>query len=62
MYDALTNFLGSFSTDYPILWALLVMVVIGGSGLGLYAFWEVVLKVVAAVFSKDNDTRRDSHA
>lgn len=61
MYDALTNFLRTFSADYPILWALLVIVIMGGSGLGLYGFWEVVLKAVSAVFSRHGNTRQDFH-
>ena len=60
MYDALTNFLRTFSADYPILWALLVMVVIGGTGLGLYAFWEVVLKAASAVFGRSGNSHRDA--
>ena len=52
MYDALTNFLRTFSADNPIPWALLVIVVIGGSALGLYAFWELVLKAGSAAFRR----------
>jgi hypothetical protein len=58
MYDALTNFLRTFSADNPLPWALLVMVVIGGSALGLYALWEVVLKAGSAAFGR---SRSDSH-
>ncbi|HEU0020769.1 MAG TPA: hypothetical protein VFR55_03735 [Dehalococcoidia bacterium] len=60
MYDALTRFLGTFSADNPILWTVLVIVVIGGTGLGLYAFWEVVLKAVSAVFSRGGNGPGDS--
>jgi hypothetical protein len=58
MYQALTDFLRTFSADNPIPWALLVIVVIGGSALGLYAFWELVLKAGSAAFSRG---RRGSH-
>ena len=69
MYQALSKFLITFSSDFPILWALLVMAVIAGTGLGLYAFWEMVLKRASAVFgghSNRNSNRssnldRDSH-
>lgn len=61
MYDALTYFLNTFSVGYPILWALLVMAAIGGTGLGLYAFWEVALKAASAVIGRGSNTRRDSH-
>ena len=60
MYQALSEFLKSFSADFPILWALLVMVVIGGTGLTLYAFWEAVLKGLAAVFGKGSDTTENT--
>jgi hypothetical protein len=58
MYDALTTFLRTFSADHPIPWALLVIVVIGGSALGLYAFWEVAFKGGSAALRRG---RRDSH-
>ncbi len=44
MYDALTDFLQEFSSRSPLLWALLVMAVVSGTGLGLYALWELVLR------------------
>ena len=44
MYDALTSFLQHFSSQFPLLWALLVMAVVAGTGLGLYVFWELVLR------------------
>ncbi len=53
MYDTLTDFMKSFSADNSVLWALLVMGVVAATGLLLYAFWEVVLKlVVTGRFSK----------
>jgi hypothetical protein len=50
MYDSIASFLKSFSTNFPLLWALLVMMVIAGTGLALYAFWELVLRWVPRVF------------
>jgi hypothetical protein len=44
------GFLKNFSANFPLLWALLVMVVIAGTGLALYSFWELVLGVVTRVF------------
>jgi hypothetical protein len=38
MYDTLTDFMKTFSTDYPALWALLVMAVVACTSLLLYAF------------------------
>ena len=43
MYDALTDFLQDFSSRWPLLWALSVMAVVAGTGLGLYVLWELVL-------------------
>ncbi len=64
MYQALTEFLITFSSDFPILWALLVMAVIAGTGLGLYAFWEIVLRGASAVFgaysNRSSDLDQDS--
>jgi hypothetical protein len=48
MYDALASFLQDLSSQSPLLWALLVMAVVAGTGLGLYALWEMVLRWVIA--------------
>ena len=45
MYDTLTDFLKSFSVDHPALWALLVMAVVACTSLGLFVFWEVILRL-----------------
>ena len=45
MYAALTEFLRTFNTAYPLLWALLVMAVVACTGLALYFFWEGVLRL-----------------
>ena len=44
MYDSFANFLIEFSDQAPILWAFLVMFVVAGTGLGLYLFWQLVLR------------------
>jgi hypothetical protein len=57
MYDSLAGFLRNFSVDFPILWALLVMAVVAGTGLTLYVLWELVLRWASSIFSPRN---RDS--
>ncbi len=52
MYDALADYLTSFSRSYPVPWALLVMVGIAATSLVLYAFWEVVLRTLFAAIRK----------
>ena len=47
MYDSLTTFVRNLSADSPLLWALLVIGVVAVAALALYAFWEVVLRLVA---------------
>ncbi len=51
MYESLSQFLRTFSEGYPFPWALSVMGVVAAAGLTLYVFWEVVLRVLAAVLS-----------
>ena len=45
MYDSLGEFMNNLSADNPLLWALLVMAVVAGTGLILFAFWELVLRL-----------------
>ena len=54
MYESLTHFLKTFSSESPFLWALLVMVIIAVAGLALYGFWEIVLRGVGMVFGGGN--------
>jgi predicted permease len=54
MYDSLASFLRNFSVDFPLLWALLVMAVVAGTGLSLYVFWELVLRWASSIFSPRN--------
>ncbi len=51
MYDALTDFLQDFSSRWPLLWALSVMAVVAGTGLGLYVLWEMVLRWVVSAWA-----------
>lgn len=44
MYDGVTDFLRSFSAEHRVLWALLILGVVTATSLGLFGFWEVVLR------------------
>ncbi len=46
MYELLTQFLKTFSTDRQVLWALLVMAVVATTSLTLYTFWELVWRLL----------------
>ena len=59
MYETLTHFLKTFSSESPFLWALLVMAVIAVAGLALYGFWEVVLRGVGMAFGRGNSHSSD---
>ncbi len=52
MYQALTEFLKTFSTSHSVLWALLIMGVMATTSLALYAFWEVALKMLFSGVSR----------
>ncbi len=61
MYDSLASFLRNFSVNFPVLWALLVMAVVAGTGLILYVFWELALRWVSSIFtprSRNSEGRR----
>ena len=45
MNESLTEFLTTFPVNNPLLWALLVMVVVAGTSLALFLFWEVLLRL-----------------
>lgn len=61
MYEALTQFLETFSAESPFLWALLVMAVIAVAGLALYGFWEMVLRGVGMAFGSGNRGNGNGH-
>ncbi len=59
MYDAIADFIRSFSADHTLLWALLVMGVVASVSLVLYGFWELVLRLLSGVgFSNRNSGPR----
>jgi hypothetical protein len=62
MYDSLVSFLTNFSTDFPILWALLVMAVVAGTGFVLYVFWELVIRWVSSIFRPRQRDREGNQA
>ncbi len=49
LYTGFNDFLRTFSAESPWLWALLIMAVMSVSSLVLYAFWEVVIKILLAI-------------
>jgi len=50
MYQAVTDFLRSFSAGHQVLWALLILGVVTATSLGLFGFWELVLRFLLPVF------------
>ena len=46
MYDTLSEFLRTFSSDHSLLWALMVTGAVAGTSLLLFLFWELVLRLV----------------
>ena len=49
MYETLTELLKSLSSGPPLIWAFSVVLVIAGTGLMLYFFWEAVLKGIGTL-------------
>ena len=49
MYETLIELLMSLSGGSPLIWALVVVLVIAGTGLLLHYFWEAVLKGMGAL-------------
>ncbi len=47
MYGSIGDFLRALSDDSPWLWGVFVLAVMATLSLGLYALWEVVLRVVS---------------
>lgn len=58
MYDTLTDFIKTFSADYPALWALTVMAVVGCASLLLFALWEDILRLLFLRGSVKKNGRR----
>ena len=59
MFEALTGFLRNFSEGYPLLWALAIVVVIAATGLFLFGFWQLVLRGVGTITSRNRSTRNN---
>lgn len=51
MYESLASFLQEISSQTPLLWALLVMVVVATTALGLYTLWELVMRLVRVAWN-----------
>lgn len=49
MFDAFGEFSTALSGNYPVLWALLVMVVVTVVSLGLFLFWELFFRLLPIV-------------
>jgi hypothetical protein len=60
MYDTLSDFLRTFSVDYPLPWAFLVMGVVACTSLALYVFWEFALRLLSPRNSPSYSQRRKS--
>ena len=54
MPDLFSSFLRTFSLHQPVLWALLVMAVVATISLALYAFWELVWRLL---FPRNSSTK-----
>jgi hypothetical protein len=56
MFESLYGFLRSFSSGYPVFWALAVLLFIASAGLTLFALWQLVLLGLSAITSRSRDT------
>ena len=50
--SSMNEFLTNFSSNHTLLWALLIIGVIGASAIGLHLFWTAVFRSVAALRGK----------
>ena len=48
----MNEFLTNFSSNHTLLWALLIIGVIGASAIGLHLFWTAVFRSVTALRGK----------
>ena len=60
MYDTITEFMTTFSADYPLLWALLVVAVVACTSLLLFVFWETALRIFLLPWGSRKNSRRPS--
>ena len=58
MYDSVSDFLRTLSTDSPGLWGVFVLGVMATLSLGLYALWEVVLGLVSRLGQRVTRSRQ----
>ena len=63
MYDSIGDFLRTLSDGSPWLWGVFVLAVMAALALGLYALWEVVLRLVSRLgqrVTRSRQTNTDS--
>ena len=63
MYGSIGDFLRTLSDDSPWLWGVFVLAVMATLSLGLYALWEVVLRLVSKLgrrVTRSRQTTTDS--
>ena len=56
----MNEFLTDFSSNHTLLWALLIIGVIGASAIGLHLFWTAVFRSAAALRGGQGNNREDS--
>ena len=57
----MNEFFANFSSDYTLLWALLIVGLVGTAAIGLHFFWTAVFWVVSIVFGKPSKWPKDNH-
>lgn len=60
MYDRITEFMTTFSADYRLLWALLVVAFVACASLLLFVFWEAVLRFFPPLRVSTKNSKRPS--
>ena len=60
MYDTIIEFIATFSADYRLLWALLVVAVVACTSLLLFVFWEAALRLFFLPWASRKNGRRPS--
>lgn len=60
MYDTIIEFITTFSADYPLLWALLVVGVVACASLLLFVFWETALRLFPSPWASRKNGRGPS--
>lgn len=57
----MNEFFTNFSSDYTLLWALLIVGLVGTAAIGLHFFWTAVFWVVSIVLGEQSKWRKDNH-